>query len=97
GQSGACPVSAKALDMFTSALGAVAGNLALVSLATGGVYLGGGIPPKMLGKLIDGTFIDGFLGKGRFRALLEAIPVRVILNQETALVGAALRAARIAR
>ena len=90
GQSEECPVCVAALDRFASILGGVAGDLALVCLATGGVYLGGGIPPKILGKLSDGTFLEAFRAKGRFRELLEGIPVQVIRNQETALLGAAL-------
>jgi len=79
----------KALDMFVSILGAVAGNLALIGMTNGGVYLGGGIPPKILSKLKQGTFMKSFTDKGRFSNILEKIPVRVILNDKAALIGAA--------
>jgi glucokinase len=81
-----------ALDMFVSILGAAAGNLALVGMTKGGVYLGGGIPPKILPKLKDGAFISSFTDKGRFKGLLEKIPVHVILNDTAALLGAASKA-----
>ncbi len=84
-----CPLCTKALDIFVRILGAESGNLALKSLALGGVYLGGGIPPKILNKLIDGTFITSFISKGRFSELLKTIPVHVILNHQAALLGAA--------
>ncbi len=83
----------EALDMMVSIYGAEAGNLALKLMATGGVYLGGGIAPRILDKLEDGTFMAAFVAKGRFRDLLASIPVHVILNDRTALMGAALRAA----
>jgi glucokinase len=85
----------KALDMFVAAYGAAAGNLALLGMAVGGVYLGGGIAPQILPKLTEGLFMEAFLDKGRFRSLLERIPVRVILKTETAMLGAAYHAARI--
>lgn len=83
------PLCMKALGMFTTVLGSIAGNLALTVLATGGVYLGGGIPPKILPALTDGVFMNAFTNKGRFKALLEKIPVRVILNDKAAIFGAA--------
>ena len=79
----------KALSLFVSILGAVSGNLALTGMATGGVYLGGGIPPKILPAIKEGLFMEAFTDKGRFRGLLEKIPVRVILNDKAALLGAA--------
>jgi glucokinase len=79
----------KALDMFVSLYGAEAGNLALKVMAVSGVYVGGGIAPKIIAKLRDGTFLSAFTDKGRLSPLLEAIPVRVILNPKTALYGAA--------
>jgi len=82
-----------ALGLMISIYGAEAGNLALKTLATGGVYLGGGIPPKILPKLREGGFLQAFLAKGRFAPLLERVPVRVILNDRTALIGAALAVA----
>jgi glucokinase len=72
-----------------SIYGAEAGNLALKFMATGSVYVGGGIAPKIVEKLKDSTFMKAFVSKGRMRSLLEAIPVRVILNDNTALLGAA--------
>jgi glucokinase len=83
------PLCMEALDLFVSILGAVAGNLALVGMATGGIYLGGGIPPKILPKLKESIFMGSFTGKGRFRDLLAGIPVRVIVNEKAGLLGAA--------
>jgi glucokinase len=79
-----------ALDLFISLYGAEAGNLALNLKATGGLFVGGGIAPKLLEKLKgSATFMEAFTAKGRLRSLLEAIPVQVILNDKTALMGAA--------
>jgi len=78
-----------ALDVFVSAYGAEAGNVALKALATAGVYVGGGIAPKILPKLADGTFVRAFTRKGRFSEWLARIPVKVILDPATALHGAA--------
>jgi glucokinase len=80
----------RALDLFVSIYGAEAGNLALKVKATGGVFLGGGIAPKIIEKLKGPAFLEAFMDKGRMRPLLEAIPVRVILNDRTALLGAAI-------
>jgi glucokinase len=79
----------QALDLFVSIYGAEAGNLALKLKAVGGVYVGGGIAPKIINKLCDGTFLEAFREKGRLTQLMERIPVRVILNPSTALYGAA--------
>ena len=76
-------------DMFVSAYGAEAGNLALKVLAVGGLYVGGGIAPRILEKLKDGTFMKAFIDKGRLSQLLVNIPVRVILESRTAVLGAA--------
>ncbi len=84
-----CRLCSAALDMFCDVLGAEAGNLALKVLATGGVYLGGGIPPRILSHLRRGGFMEAFRRKGRFRRLMAGIPVHVILNPKTALMGAA--------
>jgi glucokinase len=84
---------ALALDVFTGAYGAEAGNLALRALATGGVFLGGGIAPKILPWLRREPFRTAFLGKGRLSPLLAATPVKVILDERAALLGAARRAA----
>jgi glucokinase len=86
---GRSELCAWALDLFASLYGAEAGNLALKTMATGGLFVGGGIAPKIVSKLTDGTFMQAFTDKGRMRSYLEAIPVRVILNDETALLGAA--------
>ena len=77
------------LNTFVSILGAEAGNLALKVLATGGVYLGGGIPPRILSLLEEGHFMQAFQRKGRFTDLLGHVPVHVILNPKIALLGAA--------
>jgi len=87
--NGRSELCVKALKLFTSIYGAEAGNLALKYLARGGVYLGGGIAPKMLPLLQDGTFMQAFADKGRLSELLSRIPVRVILEERTALYGAA--------
>ena len=79
----------KTLDMFVSAYGAEAGNLALKVLSVGGLYVGGGIAPRILEKLKDGTFMKAFTDKGRVSQLLVNMPVRVILESKTALIGAA--------
>ncbi|MDF1554982.1 MAG: glucokinase [Deferrisomatales bacterium] len=84
----------RALDLWLRAFGAEAGNLALAALATGGVYLGGGIAPKVLPKLREGGFLEAFRAKGRLSGLLADIPVRVILDPKAALYGAARCAAR---
>jgi len=79
----------ESLRLYVSMLGSAAGNLALTSLAAGGVYLGGGIPPKILPASKQGTFLKAFMAKGRFSDFLSRIPVRVILNDKAALLGAA--------
>jgi glucokinase len=89
GESGKSEICAKTLDMVVSAYGAEAGNLALKVLAIGGVYVGGGIAPKILKKLQDGTFMKAFTDKGRLSDLLVQTPVRVILESRAALMGAA--------
>ena len=78
-----------ALDMFVTLYGAEAGNLALKILATGGVFVGGGIAPKILEKIRQGPFMESFVQKGRYRPLLETMPVEVVTNEKTALLGAA--------
>jgi glucokinase len=85
------------LNLFVSAYGAEAGNLALKSLPYGGLYLAGGVGPKILPKLQDGTFIKGFLDKGRMRSLLENIRVSLIVNTKVGLIGAGLYAQRLAQ
>jgi glucokinase len=93
GLAGNSAIAVQTLDLFVSVYGAEAGNLALRGKATGGVYVGGGIAPKILAKLKDGSFMRAFLDKGRYRELLSSIPVRVILNDKAALQGAAFYAA----
>jgi glucokinase len=89
GMDSKCSLCEQALDLFVSIYGAEAGNLALKLMATGGVYLGGGIAPKMLAKLSGPLFMRAFAGKGRMQALLESMPVMVIINDQIALLGAA--------
>jgi glucokinase len=83
----------RALELWISVYGAEAGNLALKEMATGGIFLGGGISPKILPKLTGPVFMKAFLEKGRLRPLLENIPVRVITNDKAGLLGAARCAA----
>ena len=91
---GMSDICVQALDLFISIYGAEAGNLALKMKATGGVFLGGGIAPKIIEKLNGRAFMEAFVAKGRMRPLLEAISVRVILNDKTALLGAAICASK---
>lgn len=79
----------KTLDLFVELYGAEAGNLALKLMATRGVFVGGGIAPKLLPKMKSGLFMKGFAEKGRFEHLLRSIPVRILLNDQAALLGAA--------
>ncbi len=89
GESGKSEICAKTLDIVVSGYGAEAGNLVLKVLATGGLYVGGGIAPKLVRKLQDGTFMKAFTDKGRLSDLLVQTPVRVILESRAALMGAA--------
>lgn len=82
-------ICTKALDILVSVYGAEAGNLALKVLSVGGLYVGGGIAPRILEKLKDGTFMKAFVDKGRLSQLLINMPVRVILDSRAALMGAA--------
>jgi glucokinase len=86
---GRCPLCVQTLGIFVSLYGAEAGNAALRYLATGGVYVGGGIAPKIIQALKGSTFMKAFTAKGRLTPLMESIPVKVILNDRTALLGAA--------
>lgn len=92
--AGECPLSSQVLDLFVSLYGAESGNVALRFLATGGVYLGGGIAPKIIDRLRGPGFMVAFTAKGRLSQLLEKISVKVILNDRTALLGAGRCAAR---
>jgi glucokinase len=87
-----CSVCVKSLDIWTSLYGAEAGNLALKSLARGGVYVAGGIAVKILPKLKDGTFFRAFCKKAKFSAMLSQIPIRVVLNEDAPLIGASAQA-----
>ena len=89
---GGCGACVEAFDLFVSALGAAAGNLALRTYATAGLYLGGGIAPQILPALRTGRFLEALVDKGPMRPLLEQVPVSVILEQRAALVGAAVAA-----
>lgn len=86
---GTSPICEQSLELFVSLYGAEAGNLALKIMAVGGVYLAGGIAPKILEWLKRPSFHHAFVAKGRMRRLLETIPVRVVLNNRVALLGAA--------
>jgi glucokinase len=85
---GTSDIAVQALDMFVSIYGAEAGNLALKIVATGGVYIGGGIAPKIIRKLSSSTFMRSFAEKGRLAPLMRDIPVRVVTNDKCALLGA---------
>ncbi len=93
GLAGGDPLCATALDLFASIYGSEAGNLALKALAVGGVFVGGGIAPKIRAKLTDGRFTTAFCDKGRYHDLMASIPVRLVLNTRAPLLGAA----RVAR
>lgn len=90
------PAAHRALDMFAAIYGAQAGNLALTGLATGGVYVAGGIAPKIIDRLKQGGFVNAFNDKGRFAALMRRIPLRVVMNPQVGLLGAARVAGRMA-
>jgi glucokinase len=91
--SGTNPLAVQALDLWIAVYGAEAGNLALKTMATGGIFLGGGISPKILPKLTGPIFMNAFLAKGRLRPLLESMPVHVIIDDKAGLLGAARCAA----
>jgi glucokinase len=88
-----CPSCVRALEIFVSVYGAEAGNLGLRSVATAGVFIGGGIAPKILPALQDGRFIEAFRTKAPLEAFLSRVPVSVILNDRAGLLGAAVHAA----
>jgi len=90
---GTQPLAEKALDLWIAVYGAEAANLALKVMATGGLFLAGGITPKILSKLTGPVFMQSFLAKGRLRPLVEAIPVQVVTNDKAGLLGAARCAA----
>jgi glucokinase len=89
GESGKSELCSKALEMFAASYGAEAGNMVLTVLATGGMYIGGGIAPKMLRTMQNGVFMQAFTDKGRLSELLIHTPVNIILESRAALIGAA--------
>jgi glucokinase len=88
-------LSEQTLKIFVEAYGAEAGNLAIKLLPYGGLYIAGGIAPKILPLMQEGSFVLNFSQKGRMRSLLEDIPVHIVLNQQVGLIGAAISAARL--
>ncbi len=88
-ESGESELCVHTLEMFVSSYGAEAGNLALKVLAVGGIFIGGGVAPKILNRMRDGAFMKAFTDKGRLSGLLEHIPVHIILESRAALIGAA--------
>ncbi len=86
---GGCPMCVQTVEIFLSCLGAETGNMALKAMATGGVYLGGGIPAKMISQIKSVGFTHAFNDKGRLSGLMQSMPVKVILNDQAALLGAA--------
>lgn len=94
GAADKCPLAHQALRLFVSIYGAVAGNVALHFMAIGGLYIAGGIGPKIVARMKTSTFSDAYLDKGRLSPLLAEIPVRVIMNDQVALLGAAARTSR---
>ncbi len=91
-ETGECAMCVQTLEIFIGCLGAEAGNMALKAMATGGVYLGGGIPAKMLNRIHSVAFLHPFNDKGRLSSLTQSMPVKVILNDQAALLGAARHA-----
>lgn len=94
GQQGSDPACAAAIDLFVRAYGAEAGNLALKVLPTGGLFIAGGIAPRLLPSLTDGRFLSSLLDKGRMRPLLETLPIDIVLTPDVGLWGAARLAAQ---
>ncbi|CAB5118113.1 Glucokinase (EC [Olavius algarvensis associated proteobacterium Delta 3] len=86
------PIAVAALDRFVTILGALSGDFALTGMAFGGVYLGGGIPPRIRSVILDGPFQEAFTRKGRFTSMMEKTAVKIILNDRAALLGAAIGA-----
>ena len=89
------PLAVRALDLFIAVYGAFAGNMALATLARGGVFIAGGIAPRIAGRLQDGTFVRAFANKGRFSDLLSSVPVHVVMNPQVGLLGAIQEATRL--
>lgn len=97
GERASCSICTRTVQLFAAILGAESGNLALRVLATGGVYLGGGIPPRILSMLQGPEFLNGFRSKGRFSDFMTRFPVHVILEPRAALLGAAQYGLRMTR
>lgn len=97
GLKGQADIAKQTLDLFASIYGAEAGNLALKALSLDGVYVAGGMAPKLIKKLQDGTFMKAFINKGRYKRLLGNMPVKVVMNQQAALLGAASVAAALSQ
>jgi glucokinase len=95
GLDGRCPACVEALELFVGAYGSEAGNLALRSTATAGVYVGGGIAPQILPALESGRFMDAFRDKEPMTDMLRTIPVSVILNRAAGLLGAAVKGSEL--
>jgi len=93
-QTGTDAVCREALDLFIRCYGAEAGNLALKLMATGGVFIAGGIAPKLIGRLQQGDFMEAFCAKGRMQGLMETMPVKVLRNERASLLGPAVWAAQ---
>jgi len=93
-QTGNDTLAAQALDMFCAIYGSQAGNLALTAVASGGVYIAGGIAPKIIDKLADGTFMTAFHRKGKMAQLMTTLPVYVVMNPKVGVIGAAMYAHR---
>jgi glucokinase len=89
------PLAVRALDLFVSVYGAFAGNMTLAMLARGGVYIAGGIAPKIAAKLKEGAFMRAFTNKGRFSEVLATMPVQIVMNPQVGLYGALLEASRM--
>ncbi|HVW64103.1 MAG TPA: glucokinase [Nitrosospira sp.] len=89
------PIALEAMDLFVAIYGAYAGNLALTGLTRGGLYVAGGIAPRIIGNLKEGGFLKAFRDKGRFAALMEEIPVHVVMNPTAGLLGAVHEARRM--
>jgi glucokinase len=95
GLDGSCGVCTRVLDRFASTFGSFAGDMVLVAGAYGGVYLGGGVSVRLARKLLDGTFLRAFADKGRLSSIVENVPVKILLRPDTAILGAAQRAAEL--
>jgi glucokinase len=93
--AGSCPKCVEALELFVASYGATAGDFALTAVTRGGVFLGGGIAPRIVSALEQPSFVAGFRSKGPMEDLLTDVPVHVILNPEAGLLGAAVFASRM--